>query len=434
MPDTPHRPAAPDGIVLFNVKYSPNLGDGVIAACLEHGLAARLPGTRVASIDLAGREAWLPPGDGRGRVRLLRTLQALPAPLRDGAVGLALGLRLRRRLVPAWRRAARGAGFAVFGGGQLIQDGDLNFPLKLSAAIGLCHALAMPVAVYGVGASPSRSTLGGHLLRRLLASPRLVHLSARDAASRDSLAGYRPSQPVDLARDPGLLAAGLWPAAAKPGRARPLIGVGITHPAPLHHHGAGLARETDADAAERYGRLVDGLVAQGLDVALFTNGAAEDEDFLTAHAARLCAAAGGDGRVARLPRAADPAALARRVAGLDGLVAHRLHAIILAYAYRVPAIGLRWDAKLDAFLRSVDAADRAADFDDASVGEIPARLAEAMRAGVDPVRHASVVGETEGALDRLAEVIAAARALGRTRTGRTADLPHGTALGLPARP
>ncbi|MEA1832111.1 polysaccharide pyruvyl transferase family protein [Methylobacterium durans] len=433
MPDAPVRQAQ-DGVVLFNVKYSPNLGDGVIAACLEHGLAARLPGTRITSIDLAGRREWLPPGDGRGRVRLLRLLQRMPGPLRDGAVCLALGLKLRRSLVPAWRRATREAGFAVFGGGQLVQDGDLNFPLKLAAAIGLCHARRIPVAVYGVGASPSRSTLGGHLLRRLLASPRLVHLSARDAASRASLEGYRPSLPIDLARDPGLLAAELWPAPPKPPRARALVGLGITHPAPLHHHGGHAAPQTDDALARRYGHLVEGLLARGLDVMLFTNGAAEDEDFLSAHAERLRAADPAGARVLRAPRAADPAALARQIAQLDGLVAHRLHAIILAYAYRVPAIGLRWDGKLDAFLASVDGAERAADLDEAGASAIPARLAAVIEAGTDPARHAEVVAEAAGAIDRLAEVIAAARALRRTPAGRPAPGPRDPVLGLPAGP
>jgi hypothetical protein len=49
-------------IALLNVKYSPNLGDGLLSECLEaelaHTFQAIAPGTQVFSIDLAGRRAY----------------------------------------------------------------------------------------------------------------------------------------------------------------------------------------------------------------------------------------------------------------------------------------------------------------------------------------------------------------------------------------
>jgi hypothetical protein len=42
-------------IVIFNVKYSSNLGDGLIALCLESAIRTALPGAAVDSQDLAGR-------------------------------------------------------------------------------------------------------------------------------------------------------------------------------------------------------------------------------------------------------------------------------------------------------------------------------------------------------------------------------------------
>ena len=44
-------------IALLNVKFSPNLGDGLLSECLERELAEALPGATVVSIDLAGRAA-----------------------------------------------------------------------------------------------------------------------------------------------------------------------------------------------------------------------------------------------------------------------------------------------------------------------------------------------------------------------------------------
>ena len=42
-------------IALLNVKFSPNLGDGLLSECLERELAHALPGVEVVAIDLAGR-------------------------------------------------------------------------------------------------------------------------------------------------------------------------------------------------------------------------------------------------------------------------------------------------------------------------------------------------------------------------------------------
>ena len=54
----------PNSIVLFNLKYSPNLGDGVIALCLENELRRHFVSWDVRSIDLAGRSEWTTPTGG----------------------------------------------------------------------------------------------------------------------------------------------------------------------------------------------------------------------------------------------------------------------------------------------------------------------------------------------------------------------------------
>lgn len=404
MHEASSRQAMPRQVVLFNLKFSPNLGDGIIAECLEHGLCTRMPDTRIFSVDLAGRQNWTAPGDGTRRLRLLRLIQAMPPFLRDVAVMLGLGLVLRRLLLPAWRKAVADADCAVFGGGQLIQDGDLNFPIKLAGAVGICHASRIPVAVYGVGAARSRSRLGRRLLRRLLASPRLFHVSARDAKARDNLACYAPSLTPGLVRDPGLLASRLWPVLPRPDRERRLVGLGITHPTLLRHHAHETGPATEDAAADTYQRIATGLIDAGFDVACFTNGAAEDEDFLARCTTGLRAGPRA-GRVTILPRAATPDSLARAIAGFDGLVAHRLHAVIVAYSYAIPAIGLRWDGKLDAFFRSVGREGQVADFDEAGIAVIPDLMVRALAHGIDASAQARVLGDTEDGLDRLAQSI-----------------------------
>ena len=51
---------------------------------------------------------------------------------------------------------------------------------------------------------------------------------------------------------------------------------------------------------------------------------------------------------------ADPGELAHAIARFDCVLAHRLHACIVAYSYRIPAVGFAWDRKLDSFFAQCD--------------------------------------------------------------------------------
>ena len=84
-------------IALLNVKFSPNLGDGLLSECLERELARALPGAQVVAIDLAGRSAYH--GHRRSRRgRVIALLEALPRWARGYAVRVALTLLVHFRL------------------------------------------------------------------------------------------------------------------------------------------------------------------------------------------------------------------------------------------------------------------------------------------------------------------------------------------------
>ncbi|GJE62696.1 polysaccharide pyruvyl transferase family protein [Methylobacterium trifolii] len=398
-------------IAIFNVKYSANLGDGVIAECLEAALSD-MPGITARSLDLAGRRTY---GEGLGasRSRILDRLRTLPRPLRHLVVRVLLGGLLRLRLIPHWRRALADCDAVIVGGGQLIADADLNFPLKLSAAAAECQRRGLPVAVFAVGVTPGWSGAGRRLLRRLF-SKNVVQIAVRDERSRDHLSrllGWRSHDGLApaLCRDPGLLAAEVYPARLRTARTRPLIGIGITHPAVLRHHADAPDSLPTCDAGW-YADLILAVRRTGYDVACFTNGAAEDEVHLAAVRERLrsdAPEAVGTITFAAQPRC--PADLARIVAGFDALVAHRLHAHILAYAYAIPSVGLDWDGKLGAFFASVKR-ERFMATPGGAVGLLTAALRSGLDAGVREV----VIAQTRQGILRMAEALTAECALRRS--------------------
>lgn len=381
-------------IVAFNVKYSANTGDGVIAECMERAIERGVPGVTVVTLDLAGREAY---GETtvRARALVLKTLALMPPLVRRRVVRFRL-TRMLDHLESRWRGAVEGASLVVVGGGNLLQDDDLNFPLKVGRALHVASSAGVPTVVHAVGAVPGWSAEARECLSALR-DPK-VGLSVRDEASRAALAAETGRGDIAIARDPGLLSRDLLSADAATSRgegARPVCGLGIIHPAVTSHH-AGRS-SGGVEAFERLGRAV---LDSGRDLTLFTNGAVEDEAMLV----RVHAAIVSPGRASRVtvaPRPRTPRDLVRIVAGLDVLVAHRLHACIVAYALDVPAIGLTWDAKVRSFFASTGREEFVSDtLDPAAIIALveraaagydePSRAVEIERARadlVDVVRH-----------------------------------------------
>ena len=65
-------------------------------------------------------------------------------------------LRLRRHV----RTRLAGCDAVVLGGGNLLTDADLNFPMKIAGALDQAARLRLPAAVYGVGANRQWSAAG----------------------------------------------------------------------------------------------------------------------------------------------------------------------------------------------------------------------------------------------------------------------------------
>lgn len=377
-------------LVIFGLGYSPNLGDGVIADCLAHAARTLVPGLQVEALDLSGRT-----GFGAvtlaNRDRALRLLAALPRWLRHVLVRWKLG-RMLDAAMPRWQEACRDAGAVLIGGGQLLSDADLNFPLKIARAARLARDAGLPVAVHAAGVSRNWSPAGRALFSGLFSTD-LRAVGLRDApsiAAWTAQTGGRPPAPV-LARDPGLLAAECYgPAPRRAG----WVGVCVTDPAILGYHAEGAVAGAGAGF---YDGLVRALAARGRRVLLFCNGAEEDRRALAALAGPLADLV-ARGQVELAPSPDRPAALAHLIGGLDGLVAHRLHACILGYAYGRPVVGLGWDRKVESFFASVGAGRFCLTDPPVTPAAAATRLIEACEAGISAPDLARALAEARQAV------------------------------------
>jgi polysaccharide pyruvyl transferase WcaK-like protein len=340
----------PSRLRLFNVKYSPNLGDGLIAECLERAVITLGASSDSWSIDLAGRKRY---GEVfTGRAQILSTLDRLPKVLRRQMIRPLLAAQARRKWRPHYADGLRGATGAAIGGGNLISDLDLNFPTKLGLAVTELERSSLPFVIYATGVTQGWTARGTSLLKEAFSSRLLRRVFMRDYQSKllwDQKFGDFIGLEAQIVRDPGLLAADFFPRPSLGGeRQLPVAGIGVTSHLAIRYH-------TDFAPDPAYLRdwyidLVRAFVSKGFQIVVFTNGSPEDVSYLQQLRPYLVAAGG---TVISFQQPRTPTELCAVISALDVLVAHRLHAVIAAYSYGVPALGLSWDRKLLSFLLSV---------------------------------------------------------------------------------
>lgn len=382
---------------LLNVKFSPNLGDGLLAECMEKELAARGGVSKVVSIDLVGRLAY---GQGgvRNRETAIRVLGAMPRPVRRLAASSVLKMLVARKLRPHWREAMKDLDVVVLGGGNLIADHDLNFPIKIAGALELAAAARLPVAVFGVGVSHDWSRAAQAYLDRAFGKVRLVHAAVRDEMSVE-LWRDRFTYPVTICRDPGLLASRHFAPRGRSGGA-PRVGLGLTDPVALSYHGGAVIDEPQF--TDWYAQLAHGLVQRGCEVVLFNNGSPEDRAYLR-RASQVIRAQAPAVRVE--PDFRDPAELSGFISSLDLLLAHRLHACIAAYSFGVPHLGFDWDAKMRGFFTAVGRGQFLVEAVRTPADGVLALADEALRAGVDAAVREAVLADASQDIVRLHEAL-----------------------------
>ena len=400
-------------IALLNVKFSPNLGDGLLSECLERELAHALPGVEVMSIDLAGRAHYRGHGPSR-RARVIALLEALPRWARRHAVRVALAILVQVRLRRHVRDRLVGVDAVIVGGGNLLSDSDLNFPMKLAGALAEVARARLPVAVHAVGVNHRWSRTGHQLFVRALGGAALIGASVRDRRSqqawRDLLVRHGLPH-AGLAGDPGLLARIHFDPPSRRDRASPsdgpvTVGLCVTSPLAVRYHARGSPPTVDFE--EWYHMATRALIAAGLRVVLFTNGSPEDRAFLGRHGAAWCAGSATDDPAEIAPAFATPGDLVDFVAGCDVVIAHRMHACILAHAFAIPAIGLKWDVKLDSFFALAGREGFIADCADLDPVALTALVARALETGVDRAHLDAMVAATRADVATLAERIMAA--------------------------
>lgn len=388
-------------VKLLNVKYSPNVGDGLLVECLEQNLRNVDGMQGASSVDLAGRSAYSQ--SARQRETMMWLLESAPNILRPVLARAGLEAKLSLGLRDHYKSGLSGADAVVIGGGNLISDHDLNFPLKLAAALKEAARFKSKVAIYGCGVSSGWSVTGKKIMRAALRANPPVHVSVRDEASKriwDQLFSETADAEAAIVNDPGVLASQIYRFDSSSVLThRPIAAVGLMSTVAIQYHGF---KSLSSDSlVEWYLRLIDDIVDRGFDVSLFTNGSPEDQRFalklwsmLSQHRRLSCM---------RMMHVSLPIDLCQVVANADVVVAFRMHALIAAYSYGKPIIALRWDPKVDAFLQSVGLADCIVDANTCSPKEAVMAMISALESGIDQKTLEGTMSKAKSGIHQLAQ-------------------------------
>ena len=326
-------------ILICAVPFSDNLGDGVIAASLAHIARLKYPGATVEFLDIAGRVGFQEENLRGGSA--FELFAKLPSLLRSLIVFLYCLKGYFRGWRKSWRAAISDTDLVVVGGGQLFCDVALNFPAKLFLLSRLLRGKRVVVA--SVGVTAKWSFWGRFLVKRFIGNARPVFYATRDKESASNLHTYLgvPRANIRVVPDPALVCADAFSKELSPEKSWD-IGICVSSlDALVMNSEYGNANSTQS--ASFFSALAESLQAQGKRVLYFTNGASEDNKVLSEISSEPGALKSGF----LVPRYPDE--LVSLISACSCIVAHRLHANIVAYSLNIPSIGMNWDKKVESF-------------------------------------------------------------------------------------
>ncbi|QEQ95988.1 polysaccharide pyruvyl transferase family protein [Neptunomonas concharum] len=329
-------------IVLITAKYSDNLGDGVIADNVRYILSSKIGGSfEVVDLDMSGRRGYSKIG---GVSKIKNIALNMPYILRTILVILKWNFVDKRRIKSYLNseKILDGEVKIVFGGGQVIHDNNLSFPLKLNFIISYAESRGVDVGFIGCGVGRKSSWYGEFLLKRALSRPCVTSVFLRDSSSVEQFNRRFSNSGVLLAQgtyDPAFYSAEAYSINEKSVAGR--VGIGIACPNDLQAS-AGKDFRFDKDILkENFIRLAELLIEFGYDVLFYTNGSYDDEKYLSFVLEGT--------KYKRIVRPSSPYELVQTIAQFSCVVSHRLHSSIIARSLGLKSVGLTWDKKVESF-------------------------------------------------------------------------------------
>lgn len=371
---------------LFAGEYSSrNVGDGIIRLaierlCRDHDIDANF--RDFYGTPLQASSSTLPAGKPRKNT-LKKTL------LQSAAVNYAISILFyftRYKKIAASYDTAQYKQ-VIIGGGNLMMDNFLNFPLLILRIVQQCERNDVPVKLFSVGAGKKYSWLARMIVSRIAKSKAVHSIMCRDSHSFaliSAAAGERHAHKVKAGFD-----SALYLERETTGHvAGEVVGLGVIAPAILKTQVPDHPMSDKQYALSWWEAVVRALEPQvgATRIEVLSNGSDADNEFAQELWSVLAPKFPG---ITVCTTIRHPTDLIRKIGSYRALAAYRMHAAVTAMALDVPVVGFEWDPKvlhMFAYCGRRDACVSMAQFRERSVQDITDTLLNETPVQLDAIR------------------------------------------------
>jgi len=373
-----------DSIVICAEVYSSNLGDGVIVESLRYLINSFHSDFEIKLVDLSCRKGFgLSEYDKPSPWKNIYNQFAKRSSEFRTVSSLATWYSFwRNKHRSYFLNQMKDSKLLIIGGGQLLNDNNLFFPLRIREVVRCANQLGMKIVFHACGVGNMWSNLGRHFFKEALFSRDIISVSVRDDYSLENIKKHLPKleDRVNKACDPAIWAAEAYDVAPK--KTSDLVGLGIIAPEVLRRHSVGIKPLTEKNLIQFWIELSNSLLKLDQPFMFFTNGSTEDYNFAKKMVSNLDLPSNQKSMLL-LDRPKTPKELVADISKFQVVVAYRLHANIIAFSLKIPSVGLIWDEKVRQFGKESGRSNFYLEGNSVTPKTVENKIFEAVRCGVN---------------------------------------------------
>lgn len=379
-------------IILCGEFYSSNFGDGIIVDSSKYILEQISEDYIIDIMDFSSRKNF---AEGQKKLEYkdsdsYRTMIKLALRLRGISTCLNIVkwfFKKRKVYQNYYSEKLKDADMIIFSGGHILMNNSLEYPLRLSMINKIAENKNISIVFNSCGSEKTKSVLGKRILKNVLVSKNVKVISVRDNVENiEYLAGtgIKDVKDVYVSDDPATIIASAYNIEKKESNT---IGIGVI--SNLAYVNAYSRNKNDYLISEEYMlsrwiEIIKEIINKGYKCKIFSNGGYHDNSMSYKLQAML-----DDNIEVCIPKNAYE--LVNEISNYKGVIAHRLHANILAYSLKIPSVGLVWDDKLVEFGNRTARKKFFINLKEHEVNSVVSLLEEAMSEGIDEEIHTTII-------------------------------------------
>ena len=235
----------------------------------------------------------------------------------------------------------------VFGGGGMLKYYSQAFWASDWCILNYCHKKNIPVYFNAIGIEGyDDNNFTSRLIKKMLRKTNIAGITTRDDI--DSLNKFLPNNQNKVVGDPALFSKELYGSAEK----KDIVGINTIRAGIFNVNGFDTNED---DVIDFYCAMIERLDKDNIKWQLFTNGVKSDYKIAEAILKKINVNKTDEILV---PRPEQTMELIQTISKYSGVIAGRMHAIIIATSYGIPTVGQIWNEKIKWFSRHIGAESR----------------------------------------------------------------------------